>query len=118
MRLCVPAVAPITMATQVVMMAFLASVLISIVAAQSGFQAWKDTALTPKQRAAAILSEMTVDEKISMLHGVSADPYSGLVSANTRLGIPAIKMNDGPQVRQQFVNRDKHVLAQVVKSSH
>ena len=37
---------------------------------------------------------MTLDEKITMLHGV-AGPYVGNVPANTRLGIPALNLNDG-----------------------
>ncbi len=87
---------------------------VSVVTAHAGFQAWKDTALTPKQRAAAIVAEMTVDEKILMLHGSDADPYTGLVPANNRLGIPAVKMNDGPQVRlglMRFVCKSLDVVA-------
>lgn len=39
---------------------------------------------------------MTATEKISLFHG-SCRGYTGNVCANTRLGIPALKMNDGPQ---------------------
>lgn len=32
-----------------------------------------------------------------MLHGTSGSGYVGYVAENTRLGIPALKINDGPQ---------------------
>jgi len=32
-----------------------------------------------------------------MLHGASGSGYVGYVAANARLGIPALKINDGPQ---------------------
>jgi beta-glucosidase len=49
---------------------------------------------TPEQRAQALLAQMTLDEKILMLHG-SPGGYVGNVPANTRLGIPALNLNDG-----------------------
>eukprot|EP01124_Arcella_intermedia_P035261 TRINITY_DN8933_c0_g1_i1.p1 TRINITY_DN8933_c0_g1~~TRINITY_DN8933_c0_g1_i1.p1 ORF type:complete len:742 (-),score=99.26 TRINITY_DN8933_c0_g1_i1:33-2258(-) len=51
---------------------------------------------SPQDRAKALLAQMTQDEKIAMVGGVQG-PYVGNVPANARLGIPAIKMNDGPQ---------------------
>ena len=56
---------------------------------------WMNTALTPDQRADQLLAQMTLDEKIALLHGV-AGPYIGYVPANTRLGIPALNLEDGP----------------------
>lgn len=47
---------------------------------------------TPEQRAEEILSRMTLEEKITMLGGYE-DFY---IRPNERLGIPAIKMADGP----------------------
>lgn len=38
---------------------------------------------------------MLLSEKIDMLHGTIGD-YVGNVKKNTRLGIPALKLNDGP----------------------
>src|SRR5579883_203554 len=56
---------------------------------------WMNAALTPDQRADQLLAQMTLDEKIAMLHGV-AGSYIGYVPANTRLGIPALNLEDGP----------------------
>jgi len=51
---------------------------------------------TPEERAAELLSQMTLDEKLSLVHGVSG-PYVGNVPANTRLNIPPLHLEDGPQ---------------------
>ena len=74
-------------------LAFCAATAISLTAA----------AATLEERAADVLAKMTLDEKISMLHGFSwgsADAekqYVGNVAGIDRLGIPGLKMNDGPQ---------------------
>ena len=59
--------------------------------------AWMDRTLSPHDRAQLILAEMTTDEKLVMLHGSSGSQYVGYVAGNERLGIPALKLNDGPQ---------------------
>ena len=56
----------------------------------------------PSARAVALLKAMTLDEKLTLFHGSCGGPsgvsgYVGNVCENTRLGIPALKMNDGPQ---------------------
>ncbi len=56
---------------------------------------WMNTALTPDQRADQLIAQMTLDEKIAMVHGV-AGPYIGYIPANTRLGIPSVNLEDGP----------------------
>lgn len=69
---------------------------------------WSDVTLTPDQRATALVKEMTLDEKLTMLHGPPSGPccqcttnascaYVGNVLPNSRLDIPPITMNDGPQ---------------------
>lgn len=78
-------------------------------AAQSGSKnhPWMNTSLSPDERASMVVKEMTLDEKISMLHGtgmVGLSPMSplaihsnggaGYVPATPRLGIPAIQMSD------------------------
>ena len=56
---------------------------------------WMNTALTPDQRADALIAQMTLSEKLAMLSGVSGS-YVGNIPANTRLGIPALGLEDGP----------------------
>src|ERR1044071_6051577 len=68
---------------------------------------WMDTSLSPDQRAALVLKEMTLDEKITLLHGTGHEglgPMSPLSSGSNggagyvvgipRLGIPGIQMSD------------------------
>ncbi|HZC43101.1 MAG TPA: glycoside hydrolase family 3 C-terminal domain-containing protein [Acidobacteriaceae bacterium] len=59
---------------------------------------WMRRSLTPEQRADLLLQAMTLDEKITMVHGVDPRPipgYVGFVPGNTRLGIPALRLADG-----------------------
>ncbi len=61
-------------------------------------QGWMNHALTPERRAGLLLRAMTLDEKITMLHGVDPLPvkeYVGYVPANPRLSIPALRLADG-----------------------
>ncbi|HWX92594.1 MAG TPA: glycoside hydrolase family 3 C-terminal domain-containing protein [Terriglobales bacterium] len=68
---------------------------------------WMNPSLPPDERAALVVKEMTLDEKISMLHGTGMSglgPVSplaaksnggvGYVVGVARLGIPAIQMSD------------------------
>ncbi len=51
-----------------------------------------------RDKAKALLARMTVEEKMQMLHGtIKGKRYIGWVPSNDRLGIPSIRMNDGPQ---------------------
>ena len=78
-------------------------------AAQSGSTShpWMNPNLSPDERAAMVLKEMTLDEKISMLHGtgmpglgpvsplaVGSNKGAGYVVEIPRLSIPAIQMSD------------------------
>lgn len=59
---------------------------------------WTNRALPPRQRAELLLKQMTLDEKITMVHGVDPMPiegYVGYVPPNPRLGIPALRLADG-----------------------
>ncbi len=68
---------------------------------------WMNTNLAPDERADLVLKQMTLDEKISLLHGTgmaSLGPVSSLAAQSNggagyvvgipRLGIPAIQMSD------------------------
>jgi beta-glucosidase len=58
-------------------------------------QPWMDTSLSPSQRADLLVAAMTIDEKNTMAQGAGGS-YIGNVPANTRLGIPALNLSDGP----------------------
>src|SRR5256885_2221553 len=53
---------------------------------------------TPEQRAAALVAQMTLDEKISQTHttGTGAGGIARLVPGIPRLGIPDFKISNGP----------------------
>ena len=81
--------------------------LLSFAKAQSTKHPWMNTSLSPDDRASMVVKAMTLDEKISMLHGtgmVGLSPMSPLaINSNggagytvgiPRLGIPAIQMSD------------------------
>src|SRR5579864_8164421 len=83
--------------------------LISIASAQSDGRSlpWMNSGLSPDERASMVVKEMTIDEKITMLHGtgmVGLSPMSplavhsnggaGYVVEIPRLEIPAIQMSD------------------------
>ncbi len=57
---------------------------------------WMDPTLPPGQRADLLLSAMTLDEKIAMVHGGGSSRYVGHVPANARLCIPELNLQDGP----------------------
>jgi len=76
--------------------------------AQSGkTQPWSNSSLSPDERAAMVVKAMTLDEKISFLHGtgmmglspmsplaVNSNGGAGYVPGIPRLGVPAIQMSD------------------------
>src|SRR5690349_7057371 len=68
---------------------------------------WMNPSLSPDERASMVVKEMTIDEKIQMLHGtgmVGLSPMSPLAIHSTdgagytvgipRLGLPALQMSD------------------------
>ena len=55
---------------------------------------WLNTSLSPDERAALLLAQMTLEEKIGMVHGKSNDAYH--IAPISRLGIPALPMTDSP----------------------
>lgn len=82
---------------------------IPVAVAQSGANnhPWMNPSLSPDERASLVMKQMTLDEKISLLHGtgmVDLSPMSplsvqsnggaGYVVGIARLGIPGIQMSD------------------------
>jgi len=55
---------------------------------------WLNTSLSPDERAALLLAQMTLEEKVGMVHGKSNNAYS--MAPIARLGIPALTMANGP----------------------
>jgi beta-glucosidase len=81
------------------------ALVISAVAFPAGAQAtpaatpiYLDPQYSPKQRAADLLTRMTLDEKLAMVHGGQSLPGGGAgsIPGNTRLGIPALNLSDSP----------------------
>ena len=72
--------------------------------------AWSDTSLSPDQRADLVIKEMTLEEKIQLLHGLGWQamfraagfrsrnagrfPARGFIAGIPRLGIPDLQMTD------------------------
>mmetsp|Transcript_84350 Transcript_84350/g.188345 ORF Transcript_84350/g.188345 Transcript_84350/m.188345 type:complete len:743 (-) Transcript_84350:66-2294(-) len=57
-----------------------------------------DKSQSSLKRANALLSQMSSQEKVNMLHGACMScPYVGLIPGTPRLGIPSLNMHDGPQ---------------------
>ena len=79
---------------------------------------WMNSSLSPDERAALVMKEMTLDEKVSLLHGTGMEGLSlisplavrsnggaGYVVGVPRLGIPPIQMSDAAYgVRQSGQN--------------
>src|SRR5579863_6996579 len=87
--------------------------------AQSTSQPWMDTSLSPEQRADLVLKQMTLDEKLALLHGNGmarapqwtmpltdqANGGAGYVEGVKRLGIPPLVISDaGYGVRDSGAN--------------
>src|SRR4051794_34155834 len=57
---------------------------------------WVGSTLTPDQRADMVLTRMTLDDEIAMVHGIAGSGYIGAVAANPCLCIPQLTLEDGP----------------------
>ena len=91
-----------------VVVALLASVLVAGVFAQAPQRQaapkgpWMDKSLSPDQRAEMVVQQMTLDEKISLLHGrggfqaegAISNGGAGVVQGVPRLGLPPIQLAD------------------------
>lgn len=64
--------------------------------AADGTCPWVGSHAPIDQRVGQVLAQMTLDDKIAMVHGAGDSPYTGHIPANPRLCIPQLKMQDGP----------------------
>jgi beta-glucosidase len=71
---------------------------------------WLNTSLSPDERATLLLAQMTLEEKVDMVHGEFPAPHGFYNAPISRLGIPALTMADGPtgiRVCRHDVNEGK-----------
>ncbi len=71
---------------------------------------WMNTSLPSYERANLLLAQMTLEEKIELVHGDFPAPYGFYNAPISRPGIPALTMADGPagiRVARQDVNEGK-----------
>jgi beta-glucosidase len=69
----------------------------ALAAASAQEKPWMNKALTPEQRAQLVVGQMTLDEKIAMLHGNNGPDQNGGMGVSplpARFGIPTIAMSD------------------------
>src|SRR5256714_677334 len=85
---------PVTRKTVTLLAACTATAIAAAVAVQA--QAATQPAPTPHDRAVGIVAQMTLDEKISQLHGISTSTEFRTVPAIPRLGIPKLLLTNGP----------------------
>jgi beta-glucosidase len=55
-----------------------------------------DRSLSPDQRAASLVARMTIDEKITELHGIQDAEHRRFVPGIDRLGVPPLVITNGP----------------------
>ncbi len=79
---------------------------------------WSDRTLSPDARADLVIAQMTLDEKITLVHGVEGPLAqqnslggAGYVPGIPRLGIPALQMTDGRSGVANIGSRGRYATA-------
>jgi beta-glucosidase len=57
---------------------------------------WVGSTAPIDSRVGQVLAQMTLDEKIAMVHGAGGSAYTGYIPGDARLCVPALKLQDGP----------------------
>jgi beta-glucosidase len=65
-------------------------------AAPAGCSAWMDRHLPADRRADLVLAQMTLEEKVGMMHAISDSAHDREVPPVPRLCVPALLLNNGP----------------------
>jgi beta-glucosidase len=81
-------------------------------------QAWMDKSLSADQRADLLIEQMTLDEKITLVHGLEGPKANqeslggeGYVPGIPRLGVPALQMTDGRSGVANIGSRGRYATA-------
>ncbi|HWG62714.1 MAG TPA: glycoside hydrolase family 3 C-terminal domain-containing protein [Streptosporangiaceae bacterium] len=90
-----PPLVALLAASALVMAGLTAAVPASQALAQAPSCPWVGSTAPIPQRVSQVMAQMTLDQKISMVHGTSG-PYVGNIAAIPSLCIPALKLEDGP----------------------
>jgi beta-glucosidase len=65
-------------------------------AASVHMRPWLDHSLSARARAVALVAQLTLDEKITELHGIQDSDHVRYVPGVPRLGIPPLRITNGP----------------------
>jgi beta-glucosidase len=76
--------------------ALIGVVVVSSLVTVPGAAAASRTPATPEERAAQLVSQLTLDEKITQLHGIRNANHQRFVPGVARLGIPPLRITNGP----------------------
>src|ERR1700680_1741627 len=79
-----------------VAVALVAGVSVAVAPARAAAQPWMSTALSPVDRANALLAQMTLAQKLTMMHQGASCDWGACVDGNASLGIPQQRLQDGP----------------------